>query len=110
MKRLMIGAAVFAWAMGISGAADAQSTGTTRPPDRVGPAFVDANADGVCDNCTGTPPGQRQKARNGKGGYGAGNGTGHQRVGPRDGSGYGRGGGGNCTGTGPRGQGQRRQR
>ena len=110
MKRLMIGAAVFGWAMVISGAAGAQSTGTTRPPDRVGPAFVDANADGVCDNCTGTPPGQGQKVRKGKGGYGPGNGTGNQGVGPRDGSGYRRGGGGNCTGTGPKGQGQRRQR
>ena len=108
MKRLLIGVAVFGVAMVVSGAAGAQSTSTTHPPATVGPNFVDANGDGVCDNCTGTPRGQGQKARKGKGGSGPGNGTGNQGVGPRDGSGYGRGGGGNCNGTGPKGQGRRR--
>ena len=104
MKRFMIGVAAFGVAMALSGAAGAQSPGSANPPTTVGARFVDANGDGVCDNCTGTPRGQGQKAGKGKGGYGPGN----QGVGPRDGSGYGRGGGGNCTGAGPKGQGRRR--
>ena len=105
MMRLQIVAAVLGAATVMTSAAGAQSA---TPPTTVGPSFVDANGDGVCDNCTGTPRGQGQKVRKGKGGSGPGNGTGNQGVGPRDGSGYGRGGGGNCTGAGPKGQGRRR--
>ena len=110
MKRLMIVAVALGVATVMAGAAGAQTSGppAVNPPTGVGPSFVDANGDGVCDNCTGTPRGQGQKVRKGKGGSGPGNGTGNQGVGPRDGSGYGRGGGGNCTGAGPKGQGRRR--
>ena len=101
MKRLLIVAAVLGVATVMARAAGAQSA---TPPTTVRPSFVDANGDGVCDNCTGTPRGQGQKVRKGKGGSGAGNG-----MGPRDGSGSGRGGGGNCNGTGPKGQGRGRR-
>jgi hypothetical protein len=106
MKRLLIVAAVLGAATVMASGAGAQSA---TPPTTVGPSFVDANGDGVCDNCTGTPRGQGQKVRKGKGGSGAGNGTGQQGMGPRDGSGSGRGGGGNCNGTGPKGQGRGRR-
>jgi hypothetical protein len=105
MKRMLIVVAVLGVATVMAGPAGAQGT---VPPTTAGPGFVDANGDGVCDNCTGTPRGQGQKVRKGKGGSGAGSGTGQQGMGPRDGSGYGRGGGGNCNGTGPKGQGRRR--
>jgi hypothetical protein len=109
MRKLLVGAAGFGVAIVMSGAAGAQSPGSAHAPVAVAPSFVDANGDGVCDNCAGTPRGGNgQKARNGKRGAGPGNGTGNQGVGPRDGSGYGRGGGGSCNGTGPRGQGRRR--
>ena len=101
MKRLLIVAAVLGAATVMASVAGAQSA---TPPTTVRPSFVDANGDGVCDNCTGTPRGQGQKVRKGKGGSGAGNG-----MGPRDGSGSGRGGGGNCNGTGPKGQGRGRR-
>ena len=114
MKRLVIFAAALGAVMVMAGAASAQTANppASNAPTTVGPNFVDADGDGICDNCTGTGQGrgQGQKARKGrgKGGYGPGNGTGNQGVGPRDGSGYGRGAGsGNCTGTGPRGQGRR---
>ena len=106
MKRLLIVAAVLGAAAVMARGAGAQSA---TPPTTVKPSFVDANGDGVCDNCTGTPRGQGQKVRKGKGGSGAGNGTGQQGMGPRDGSGSGRGGGGNCSGTGPKGQGRGRR-
>jgi hypothetical protein len=108
MRRLLVGAAGFGVVIVMSGAAGAQSQGTANAPTAVAPSFVDANGDGVCDNCTGTPRDRGQKARKGKGGAGPGNGTGNQGVGPRNGSGYGRGGGSSCNGTGPRGQGRRR--
>ncbi len=73
------------------------------PPARQGQPgqnFVDANGDGICDNCQGTPAG----AKRGKA-YGPGDGTG-RRVGPKDGTGYGPGSGvrggtgaGTCDGT-----------
>ncbi|HEY6552765.1 MAG TPA: hypothetical protein VI669_05390, partial [Vicinamibacteria bacterium] len=79
----------------------------SEPLATVGPSFVDANGDGVCDNCAGTPKGTGPKARPGKSGAGPGNGTGNQGVGPRDGSGYGRGSGrGTCNGTGSGGRGR----
>ena len=111
MKRFAIFAAALGAVMVMAGAASAQTTNPpASTPTTVGPNFVDANGDGICDNCTGTPrgQGQGQKARKGKGGYGPGNGTGNQGVGPRDGSGYGPGAGsGSCTGTGPSGRGRR---
>jgi hypothetical protein len=68
----------------------------------VGPNFVDANGDGICDHFqAGTRPGR---------GWGRGQGTG-TRIGPQDGTGYGPGpgvGGGTCDGTGPKGKGLRR--
>jgi hypothetical protein len=110
MKRLVILAVALGAVMVMVGAASAQTVTppATNPPTAVGPNFVDANGDGICDNCTGQ--GQGQKARKGKGGHGPGNGTGNQGVGPRDGSGYGPGAGsGNCTGTGPTGSGRGRR-
>jgi hypothetical protein len=111
MKRIAIFAAAVGAVMVMAGAASAQTTNPpASTPTTVGPNFVDADGDGICDNCTGTPrgQGQGQKARKGKGGYGPGNGTGNQGVGPQDGSGYGPGAGsGNCTGTGPKGRGRR---
>jgi len=107
MKRLVIFAAALGAVMVLAGAASAQTANppATNTPTAVGPNFVDANGDGICDNCTGTGQGKGQKARKGKGGYGPGNGTGNQGAGPRDGSGYGPGGAsGNCTGTGPSGR------
>jgi hypothetical protein len=108
MKRRLIVAAALGVATLMASTAGAQTARplATNPPNAVGPRFVDANGDGVCDTCTGTR-GQGQKVRKGKGGSGPGNGTGHQGMGPRDGSG--RGGGGNCNGGGPRGPGRGRR-
>jgi hypothetical protein len=103
MKRLTFVAGAFGLLMLLAGAARAQAPGppASRPPATAGRNFVDANGDGVCDNCTGTPQQRGQKARRGTGGFGPGDGTGNQGVGPRDGSGYGRGSGrGACTGSG----------
>jgi hypothetical protein len=109
MKRLTILATALGAVMVMAGAASAQTTNPapSNPPATVGPNFVDADGDGICDNCAGTGQGrgQGQKARRGRGGYGPGDGTGNQGMGPRDGSGYGPGGAsGNCTGTGPAGR------
>jgi hypothetical protein len=106
MKRFVIFAATLGAVMVMAGVAGAQANPpATQTPTTVGLNFVDANGDGICDNCTGTGQGQGKGARKGRGGYGPGNGTGNQGVGPRDGSGYGPGGGsGNCDGTGPKGQ------
>jgi hypothetical protein len=75
----------------------AQTTPPAGPPSgqRVGPNFVDANGDGICDLYQ-TRQATGQKA--GKG-YGPGNGTGNRGAGPRDGTGYGAG-RGTCNGTG----------
>lgn len=118
MKRIVIGAVVLGAALLLTGAAEAQSTDPAGPPANTGRNFVDADGDGVCDNCTGTPRGQGRQGRQGqrarqggKGQRGPGDGTGNHGVGPRDGSGYGRGAGsGSCNGTGPRGQGRGRRR
>jgi len=74
---------------------------------RVGPNFVDADGDGICD-LQQTRAGQKRGR-----GYGPGDGTGNQGVGPKDGTGYGATSGagkgtgnGNCTGLGPQGQGR----
>jgi len=108
MKRLAILTAALGAVVMFAGVAAAQEPTTPAPqaPTTVGPAFVDADHDGVCDNCTGTPQRKGQNARRSKGGFGPGKGSGHQGVGPRDGSGYGRK-GGVCNGTGPRGRGRR---
>jgi hypothetical protein len=80
---------------------------TTRA--QAGPNYVDNDGDGICDNYQ-----VRQGTRGRRGrGYGPGDGTGNQGVGPRDGSGYGPGTGagtGRCDGTGPKGRGGRRGR
>ena len=109
MKRMTIVAGALGTLLLLAGVARAQAQNppASQPPVTVGPSFVDANGDGVCDNCTGTPKGKGQKARQGKGGAGPGGGTGNQGVGPRDGSGYGQGSGrGTCNGTGQRGRGR----
>jgi hypothetical protein len=114
MKRFVILGAALGAVLALAGAASAQTANppATSAPPSVGRNFVDADGDGICDHCTGTPRGQGQgpgqKARRGRGGYGPGDGTGNQGVGPRDGSGYGPGAGsGNCNGSGPRGRGRR---
>jgi hypothetical protein len=110
MKRLVIMAAALGAAMVVAGSASAQATNppNSAPPSSVGPHFVDANGDGICDHWTGTRAGARQMAGRGRGRFGPGNGAENQGVGPRDGSGYGqRGGSGTCNGAGPRGPGRR---
>lgn len=96
-------------------AASAQTVSRNGPPaDRpAGQYFVDADGDGICDHFQVGTPGAGMRAQRGgkRGGYGPGDGTGHQGIGPRDGSGYGPGAAsGNCTGTGPHGQGRGRRR
>ncbi len=112
MRQLMIVAAAIGVVMVVAGAAGAQTANppAATSPGTVGRNFVDANGDGVCDNCTGTPRGRGQRACRGRCGFGPGDGTGNQGVGPRDGSGYGQGGGrGYCNGAGPRGRGRGRR-
>jgi hypothetical protein len=109
MERLTIVAGALGTLLLVAGAARAQAPNPppSQPPATVGPNFVDANGDGVCDNCAGTPKGKGQKARQGRSGAGPGNGTGNLGVGPRDGSGYGQASGrGTCNGTGQKGRGR----
>ena len=116
MRRLFVAGLVLAGASAVAigsvGAADETPTDTTATV--VGQNFVDADGDGVCDNCTGTTRGQGrgqggqtgQQARQGQrgqGGQGPGDGSGRQGMGPRDGSGRGKGPGAGCDGTGPKG-------
>ncbi len=85
----------------------------SRNAQGTGQRFVDADGDGICDNCdgTGSGAGQGRGAAKGRQGRGPGNGSGNQGVGPRDGSGFGAGAGsGNCDGTGPKSRGNRRGR
>ena len=86
-KALILGLGVFIVLVAVT--ASAQSRPTTAPAGQgttVGPNFVDANGDGICDNFqAGTP------WRNGQGqgkGYGRGKGNG-THVGPQDGTGFG---------------------
>jgi hypothetical protein len=108
MKRLMIltlGAMV---AYAATASAQANPTpGSPNPPARsqAGPNFVDNDGDGICDRYQ--ERSQTRAGKSGRRGYGPGDGTGNQGVGPRDGSGYGPGPGTNCDGTGPKGQGRR---
>jgi hypothetical protein len=77
------------------------------PPVTPGQRFVDADGDGICDNCQGQGQGagQGRGTAQGRRGRGPGDGAGNQGVGPRDGSGFGAGSGsGNCNGTGPKGR------
>jgi hypothetical protein len=111
-ERLVVFAAALGAVIVMADVAGAQTMNppASNPPTTVGPNFVDANGDGMCDNCSGTGQGQGRKARKGKGGYGPADGSGNQGVGPRDGSGYGPGAGsGTCTGTGSKGQGRGRR-
>jgi hypothetical protein len=90
--------------VGLGAVASAQSPAPAPSPrpagTSIGPNFVEADGDGICDlyqQRAGT--GQRMGR-----GYGPGNGTGNRGMGPRDGTGYGPGGAsGNCDGTGPKG-------
>ncbi len=97
MKRMLISTlGVLLLGASIAAAQTPAPGGTPPPGQRVGPNFVDANGDGICDNYQ-TRQGNGQKAgkRNGPG-----NGAGNNGIGPRDGTGYGaRNGGGACTGT-----------
>ena len=75
-----------------------------------GARFVDADGDGICDNCSaeGQGSGQGRGGSKGRRGSGPGDGTGNQGVGPADGTGHGGGAqSGNCDGTGPKGKGGR---
>jgi hypothetical protein len=86
-----------------------QETPGVAPVTR-GPRFVDADGDGICDNCLGQgrAAGQGRGTAQGRQGRGPGDGTGNQGVGPRDGSGFGAGSrAGGCDGTGPKGRGKR---
>ena len=95
---------------------------------KAGRGFVDLNGDGINDyaidsdndgvpNCldpdfvrpmdgSGRKLMKGSAAKKGIGGYGPGNGTGNQGVGPKDGTGYGPG-TGVCDGTGPKGNAKR---
>jgi hypothetical protein len=99
MKNTLIAAALL---LAFAGIASAQTTPAPAPapgaPASVGPNFVDANGDGICDRFQSGQAGQGRR-------YG--NGT---RPRPQDGTGLGPGpsaGGGTCDGTGPKGQGRR---
>jgi len=90
-----------------------QTMTQARNATNVGPNFVDANGDGICDNFqAGTRAGRMGAGPKGagrRGGWGPGDGTGNQGVGPKDGTGFGPGpGSGLCDGTGPKGFGRGR--
>ena len=113
MKRALILSFGLLMVLAVATAASAQTQTTPAPQKRagtaIGPNFIDANGDGICDNFqAGARAGQGgQKA--GRGGYGPGDGTGHQGMGPRDGTGFGPGAAsGLCDGTGPKGKAVRR--
>ncbi len=85
--------------LGTSVALAQQPPAPTTPPagQSVGPNFVDANGDGICDNLQARQGAGRQGVRRGRG---PGDGTGNNGIGPKDGTGYGAGrGAGVCTGT-----------
>ncbi len=105
MKRTLMIAAGLLVAFAAVAAAQTSPSPAPAPgaPTTVGPNFVDANGDGICDRYQSGQrgPGQGQGRR-----YG--NGTGTR---PQDGTGMGPGpsaGGGTCDGTGPKGRGMRR--
>jgi hypothetical protein len=109
MKRTLVLAAGLVLAFAAFAAA--QTTPSPAPaagaPTTVGPNFVDANGDGICDRFQSGQRGPGQGQGQGRGRR-LGNGT-HPR--PQDGTGFGPGpsaGGGTCDGTGPKGRGMRR--
>lgn len=102
MKSTLIAAALL---VAFASIAAAQTTPSPAPapgaPTTVGPNYVDANGDGICDRFQSGQAGQGKR-------YG--NGTGTR---PQNGTGMGPGpsaGGGTCDGTGPKGAGARRGR
>ena len=114
MKRALILGLGALLVLAMAGTAQAQApTAPAKPAGTaVGPDFIDANGDGICDNF------QSGNRGNGQGqgkryGQGKGDGT---HVGPQDGTGFGRGamgggtGTGTCDGTGPKGKGFGRKR
>ena len=115
MKRALILSIGLLTVLAVATAASAQTQLPQTPQKRagsaIGPNFVDLDGDGICDNYqTGSRADQAQGARRG-GGYGPGDGTGNQHVGPKDGTGYGPGAGsgaGICDGTGPKGNAARK--
>lgn len=113
MKRILMLALLITAVTAITASAQTAPAGppTGTPGVGAGANFVDANGDGICDNFqNGTQAGRRAQAGK-RGGYGPGDGTGRQGMGPRDGSGYGPGAqSGNCTGTGPQGNASRGRR
>lgn len=105
MKRTLILA--FGLVVMFASLAAAQTTPAPTPGSgtTVGPNFVDANGDGICDRFQSGqgPAGRGLGPRDGSG----------KRLGPRDGTGSGNGPGpaagkGTCDGTGPKGMGARR--
>jgi hypothetical protein len=121
MKRVLILA--FAAVLVTAGTVSAQTPAPKAPATpqatpatqtAVGPNFVDADGDGICDlrQARAAQGATARGGRAGRGGYGPGNGTGHQGIGPRDGTGFGAVAGagtgtGVCDGTGPKGRGRR---
>jgi hypothetical protein len=113
MKRALILSIGLLTILAVATTASAQ----TQPPrasqqagTAIGPNFVDLDGDGICDNNqSASRAGQAQRGR--RGGFGPGDGTGNQHVGPKDGTGYGPGAGsgaGICDGTGPKGNAARK--
>jgi hypothetical protein len=107
MKKLMILglAALLVGATSVAAQSVQKPTPQAQAGTRVGPNFVDANGDGICDyHQNGTRPARVGAGRHG--GYGPGDGSGNAGVGPKDGTGFGAGRGagtGICDGTGPKG-------
>jgi hypothetical protein len=110
MKRILLIALLVTATSAITASAQTTPAGPPAGTPGVGAGanFVDADGDGICDNFqTGQGAGRRAQAGK-RGGYGPGDGTGRQGIGPRDGTGYGPGAqSGNCTGAGPQGNANR---
>ena len=103
MKRLIL-SSLGLLLLGTSVALAQQPPAPTTPPpgQRLGPNFVDANGDGICDTFQARQATGQQGLRRGRG---PGNGSGNNGIGPKDGTGFGAGRGtglctGTCTGTG----------
>ncbi len=93
MKRALVLTFAIVLASAVTAAAQTPAPAPQNPAQTtVGPNFVDANGDGVCDLFQargGQGAGQRAGRRAGKGGFGPGGAS------------------GNCDGTGPKGRGRR---
>ncbi|MFB3854175.1 MAG: hypothetical protein ACE148_10180 [Vicinamibacterales bacterium] len=109
MKRAFFIALALVLAVAAGTQAQTPPARSARQATGVGPNFVDANGDGICDNYqAGNRAGSRAGRMRGHGGFGPGDGTGNKGVGPKDGTGYGAGNGtGVCDGTGPKGAARR---